>query len=216
MNTPRTIVAFAWVLASFDLAVAQDTTRVSVDSLGVQGTSISTNGRFVAFNSFASNLVAGDTNGTYDAFARERCDAAWTNYGAGFPGTSGVPSFTSQIDPVLGTTVALDLANSLGSSAVGLLFLGFQQTQLHSSWDGDLLVVPFMTIFLSIPANGTSIAGDLPDDDSLCGFIVDLQSIEIDSGARKRASFTKGLELAICGSPSGATSNPRRSSVTST
>ena len=29
-------------------------------------------GRFVAFVSHASNLVAGDTNGTYDVFVRDR------------------------------------------------------------------------------------------------------------------------------------------------
>ena len=47
--------------------VTGTTTRVSVDSLGVQGNSdsydpsISGDGRYVAFNSSASNLVAGDT-----------------------------------------------------------------------------------------------------------------------------------------------------------
>lgn len=33
---------------------------------------ISADGRFVSFHSFASNLVAGDTNGTYDVFERDR------------------------------------------------------------------------------------------------------------------------------------------------
>src|SRR3989440_5054627 len=54
------------------------TTRVSVDSHGAQGNgdsegpSISTDGRFVAFYSLASNLVAGDTNGVRDVFVRDR------------------------------------------------------------------------------------------------------------------------------------------------
>jgi tricorn protease-like protein len=53
------------------------TTRVSVASDGTQGDntsespSISTNGRFVAFESFASNLVPGDTNGAFDIFVRD-------------------------------------------------------------------------------------------------------------------------------------------------
>ena len=34
--------------------------------------SISADGRFVAFASYASNLVAGDTNGTDDVFVRDR------------------------------------------------------------------------------------------------------------------------------------------------
>jgi len=54
------------------------TTRVSVASNGAQadGTSydpyISANGRYVAFHSDATNLVAGDTNGVSDAFVHDR------------------------------------------------------------------------------------------------------------------------------------------------
>jgi Tol biopolymer transport system component len=55
-----------------------ETTRVSVDSNGVQGNggsyypAISADGRFVAFQSDASNLVPGDTNGLTDIFVRDR------------------------------------------------------------------------------------------------------------------------------------------------
>ena len=54
------------------------TRRVSLGADGVQGNqestqpSISANGRFVAFVSFASNLVPGDTNGIHDIFVRDR------------------------------------------------------------------------------------------------------------------------------------------------
>lgn len=53
------------------------TTRVSTDSSGNQAngycyyTTISDDGRYVAFRSFASNLVAGDTNGTWDIFVKD-------------------------------------------------------------------------------------------------------------------------------------------------
>ncbi|MEP6516621.1 calcium-binding protein [Microcoleus vaginatus] len=53
------------------------TTRVSVDSAGNSGNnrsfipSISANGRFVAFQSEASNLVPGDTNNNIDVFVRD-------------------------------------------------------------------------------------------------------------------------------------------------
>ncbi len=52
--------------------------RISVDSNGTEANgssgraSISLNGRFVAFASYASNLVAGDTNGTIDHFLHDR------------------------------------------------------------------------------------------------------------------------------------------------
>lgn len=54
------------------------TTRVSVTVGGVEANnlsqhpSISANGRFVAFDSAASNLVSGDTNNRYDIFVRDR------------------------------------------------------------------------------------------------------------------------------------------------
>lgn len=52
--------------------------RVSVAESGIQGNgdsfhpSLSSDGRFVAFASAASNLVAGDTNGALDIFVRDR------------------------------------------------------------------------------------------------------------------------------------------------
>ena len=55
-------------------AWAQTTTRVSVDSAGLQGNgisnddSISADGRYVVFASVASNLVPGDTNEVRDIF----------------------------------------------------------------------------------------------------------------------------------------------------
>jgi Tol biopolymer transport system component len=56
------------------------TTRTSIAASGAQanahsgqkGTAISADGRFVAFQSYATNLVAGDTNRVSDVFVRER------------------------------------------------------------------------------------------------------------------------------------------------
>jgi Tol biopolymer transport system component len=58
------------------------TTRVSTDSAGVQGNdevygpSISSDGRYVAFQSEASNLVPGDTNGLWDVFVKDTVTGA--------------------------------------------------------------------------------------------------------------------------------------------
>jgi Tol biopolymer transport system component len=58
--------------------VAGTTTRVSVGAGGAQGNShsfapaVSADGRFVAFHSHASNLVAGDGNGVDDVFVHDR------------------------------------------------------------------------------------------------------------------------------------------------
>ena len=60
------------------LAAPGDITRVSIDSSGMQangisfGSTISNDGRFVAFHSAANNLVAHDTNGAEDIFVHDR------------------------------------------------------------------------------------------------------------------------------------------------
>src|SRR5688572_30357919 len=72
-----TYAALAAALAG-GFARAQTTERASVGTSGAQGNaysfaaSISADGRFVAFNSAASNLVAGDTNAFADVFVRDR------------------------------------------------------------------------------------------------------------------------------------------------
>ena len=53
------------------VSVASDGTEANDDSIS-GGSVISADGRFVAFQSFASNLVAGDTNGANDVFVHDR------------------------------------------------------------------------------------------------------------------------------------------------
>ncbi len=66
------------------------TTRVSVASDGAQGNdnsrfpSISADGRYVAFYSFASNLVGGDTNGVDDIFVHDQQTGTTTRCLGGF------------------------------------------------------------------------------------------------------------------------------------
>ena len=83
------------------------TERVSVDSNGVQGNgisyaaSISANGRYVGFSSMASNLVPGDTNGTWDAFVRDLLSGTTERVSIGMGGvegngTSGAPSLSAD------------------------------------------------------------------------------------------------------------------------
>src|SRR4030042_3035450 len=66
------------LLTASTAASPGDTTRVSVASDGNQGgdssahTSISADGRYVAFDSTAANLVDGDTNGGAGIFVRDQ------------------------------------------------------------------------------------------------------------------------------------------------
>jgi Tol biopolymer transport system component len=83
-----------------DLQINQ-TNRVSVASNGTQGngnsfaSSISTDGRYVVFESFASNLVSGDTNGVEDVFVHDRQTGQTSRVSVASNGVQGNdPSYT--------------------------------------------------------------------------------------------------------------------------
>ena len=76
------------------------TTRVSVATDGSQGNNgsyrpaVSFDGRFVAFHSFALNLVSGDTNGAPDVFVRDRTKGKTARVSVNRAGRQGLgPSF---------------------------------------------------------------------------------------------------------------------------
>jgi Tol biopolymer transport system component len=87
--------ALALSIATATTAAAGTTTRVSVDSGGTQGndesfaSAISGDGRYVAFSSAATNLVSGDTNGTFDIFVHDRQTGATTRVSVDSSGAQG-------------------------------------------------------------------------------------------------------------------------------
>lgn len=98
---------FAVVLTlSAPVAATETTVRVSLSNAGAQanGTSIaphvSADGRFVAFQSDASNLVSGDTNSVTDAFVRDRQTGTTTRISVSSRGGQGNDhSFVEAITP---------------------------------------------------------------------------------------------------------------------
>ena len=89
------LLVAAFLLTALPPLSAQATTRVSVDSAGVEGNngswvpSISGDGRFVAFESYASNLVPGDTNLTVDVFVHDRQTGQTTRVSVDSAGVEG-------------------------------------------------------------------------------------------------------------------------------
>jgi Tol biopolymer transport system component len=91
---------------SFDVFVRDRTSggleRVSVSSAGEQGDdwslapSISSDGRLVAFHSFAGNLVPGDGNFDFDVFVRDRTAGTTVRASVRTDGTEGGQSLGSQ------------------------------------------------------------------------------------------------------------------------
>lgn len=76
--------------------VTGTTTRISTDSAGNQAIggqtrylAISADGRYVAFSSKATNLVAADTNGVYDSFIKDTATGATTRISISSAGVQG-------------------------------------------------------------------------------------------------------------------------------
>jgi Tol biopolymer transport system component len=80
----RLLSSCASLLACAVPAFAQTTSLISGDASGLPGAGdsyrpeISADGRYVVFSSAAANLVANDTNGTYDVFVRDRATGTTT------------------------------------------------------------------------------------------------------------------------------------------
>jgi Tol biopolymer transport system component len=185
-------------------SAAGTTALVSDDCTGSIGDddsfdpALSADATVVAFGSFATNLVPGDTNAVCDVFTHDRSKdvhASWTNYGAGFPGTLGVPSLTASANPVFGASFTVDVGNSLGAATSALLLVGLQRASIPTGAGGTILVDLLLATPLALPAGGLSLPASFAHDPALCGITVDLQAIELDAGAAKNLSFTAGLEL---------------------
>jgi len=182
------------------------TTRISVDSTGTEGNddssgfiAISADHGVFAFASAATNLIASDTNGFADVFVHEHCSlpANWSNYGAGLAGTLGVPALVSSQLPVLGSTIAVDVGNSLGAPTIGVLLVGTMRGAFHTKFGADVLVAPTLLVPISFSYGSDSFTGTLPTDVELCSTSIDLQVLELDAGAPLGVSFTPGLELVL-------------------
>ncbi len=188
------------------------TDRVSVDTAGTEGdqqsgdsnpdsysASISADGLLVAFTSLATNLVAGDGNGLSDVFVRDLCStvASWSNYGTGFPGANGIPTLTVQAPPILGTTLHVDVGSSASNTTLAVLLVGLSQISVPMAKGGDLLVLPLLSLSLSLPPSGLTIDEDIDSDPSLCAFELYVQTLVADPGAAKKQSASAGLKLVL-------------------
>jgi hypothetical protein len=129
------------------------TERVSVGLSGSEPdrfsalSSFTSDGRVVAFVSLATNLVPGDTNGTYDVFVRERCV------------TSTASAFTGD---GLNADVLAPVAARLGAAWSAPLTLG------HAHGTGGVLVLKVRTSVLNGP-NLVSPLGGRPTEVLVAG-----------------------------------------------
>ncbi len=115
--------------------------RVSINSGGEGGNnssftpSISGDGRFVAFNSFASNLVRNDGNGKEDIFVHDRMDGSIDRVSVNFSGTEGNGSSFAPSISGDGRFVAF---NSFASNLVSNDGNGESDIFVHDRMDGSI------------------------------------------------------------------------------
>jgi Tol biopolymer transport system component len=114
------------------------TERMSVDSGGAQGNNesgffgavISADGRCVAFESIATNLVVGDTNLNSDVFVRDRGAGFGTNYCTANPNSTGYPADLSASGSASSAAGDLTLDAAPVPNQFGIFFQGANQAQV--------------------------------------------------------------------------------------
>ncbi len=141
-----------------------ETQRISVSSDGIQGDgvswngSISSDGRYVAFQSGATNLVPGDTNGTNDVFVHDQQTGETQRVSVSSNGTQGNFDSLSPVISADGSTVAFE---SGASNLVDEDTNNYCDTDHDNIWDDncpDIFVHDWVTgetQLISVASNGT-------------------------------------------------------------
>jgi hypothetical protein len=187
--------------------LTNSTTRVSVGATGQQATApsayhaMSPDGRYVAFDSTAANLVLPDVLGN-DVFVRELdVGGAFATYGTGCaaPGLLGVPSIAGLGTPRLGNAAfAFGVGKALPSS-VAVAALSLTQANVPFSGCSVLVGGAFVTsptVFLDA-AGGGAAPFPLPTTPSLVGTVVYAQFLVYDPNGPFLGDFTMSYGLAV-------------------
>ena len=165
---------------------AMNTVRVSVSTSGAQGNGsvgrcdISSDGRFVVFASFASNLVAGDTNGHRDIFVRDRD----TDTNGVFDEPNGVSTVRINVSATGAEANGTSYYPSLSANGRWVCYQGDASNLVASDTNGkwDIFVHDRTTGGTELASVTTS--GGQADDNSFAGWISrDGQSVTFQSYA---------------------------------
>lgn len=123
---------------------AGQTTRVSVSSTGAQGDDassqpvLSSDGRYVAFTSWAANLVPDDTNGFPDIFVRDRVTGAVTRVSVS---SSGAQGNHLSVQPAISADGRLVAFASYASNLVSGDTNGVDDIFVHDRLSGETTLV---------------------------------------------------------------------------
>lgn len=131
-------------------------------------------------------------------FVYEPCAAGWKLYGAGHPGTDGVPQVVIDAPPAFDSPFDVHVGNSAGVSTAGVLVAGPSAAELDLGLGGTVLVLPAVTVGLPLPPDGLVLPAIFADGGTLpCGATLRFQVPEVDLGASGWVSFSRGMELTV-------------------
>ncbi|MCQ3933258.1 MAG: hypothetical protein DPW16_22660, partial [Chloroflexi bacterium] len=145
---------------------------ISVSTAGVKGNGgsntarLSADGRYVVFESAATNLVANDTNGVSDIFVRDRLNAVTTRVSVS---SSGVESSGSSYNPDLSADGRLIVFESNGTNLVANDTNGQRDIFLHNRNTGNTVRVS-LTYLSGQATGGASSAPDISADGRYIAF----------------------------------------------
>lgn len=173
-------------------------------AVAVDGAGVATIGGTSSGEGFPTTAGAFQTfsAGNFDGFAarvdpQSTCPASWNNYGAGWPGTLGVPNFTATANPTLCTPYSLVIQNSANAVAPATLFIGPSAVNLPTGFGGTLLVHPLVSLAVILPVGALTIPSTPSCNPAFCGVSLVLQVLAADPGASRGVSFTPGLHLIL-------------------
>jgi hypothetical protein len=154
------------------------TERVSIDSSGIQGNGdsyggwLSDDGRFVAFTSWASNLVPGDTNGAADAFVRDRLSGTTERVSLSSGGAQGnSASYGGPMTPDGRLVIIVTFATNLAPVSTH----GYQWVLVHDRMSGSTELVSLSTS--GVPGNNYSNGGTISADGRYVAFVSDANNL---------------------------------------
>ena len=184
------LLAIGLVVLPAAAASSGVTVRASLATAGTQGNgpsvlpAISADGRFVAFYSEASNLVAGDANGARDVFVRERATGATTRVSVSGSGAEGN---SHSFAPALSADARLVAFHSHASNLVAGDQNGVDDVFVHDRQTGTTTRVS--TAAEGGDPNGGSYSPVLTADGRLVVFLSDATNLVAGDGNGVRDVF---------------------------
>ena len=190
-----TLGAVGWVRnQTYTFRIDYTPNRVVVHVDGVLQIDVSgtfANGRMAFYNFSQAGVI-------YNAFTSD-CIASWSNYGAGFPGTAGVPVLGASAAPMLGSLFQIEMTSVAPQQELAVLAFGWQPIDVPTQFGGSMLVSFVTTEFLLVPIAPTKALRPffVPANVAFCGATIYAQFVHFDAGAAQGIAFSRGMALAI-------------------